>query len=204
MNWRPSRRRSRAGHTPATRYFENSWKVQEITGRKKLSPGKSALLIALAISLTLGGVAASVQIVIRGNHDVGPNKISLGVGHALATSCTNNADVKTDTISQYVDDQNDFVLQQLNVSQIDTACAGQTMNLIVHLSDNGTDVNVLCDIPTTDSFNFDSTTVFVFATTGITPGAIGGGTSTWGCNNFNTGVSPVLMASISATAVQIS
>ena len=202
---------------PASRYFERARRNQlGSAGRWRFDinslgrPKNQILALLLGVSLAVGGVAASVAITIYGNNSTVAGQLSLGVGQAVATSCDQNTNVHTDTIGTYVDTYTDFVLQQVNVSQVDPNCGGKLMNLVLRIN-NGQDVNLTCQLPSSTSFsgattNFSLAT-FEFATNTITTNT---GNYIYGCTTGLYAVNPTaaiqyptLLASIAASAVQI-
>ena len=167
-------------------------------------PRNQILGLLLAASLAVGGVAASLQITVYGNRSSVPGQLSLGVGQAIATSCDKNTQVHTDTIGNYVDDPyGDFILQQVNVSQVDPNCGGKLMTLVVRLSPNGSDINLNCSLPASTAFG--ATSAFSLATFAFATSPVSNNGYLWGCStdaptSFSNGV---YLASIAATAVQI-
>jgi hypothetical protein len=196
---------------PASMYFERARSVAYGMPQKHDSPLRTLrnprnqiLAFALAASLAVGGVAASVAITIYGNNSTVAGQLSLGVGQAIATSCDQNTNVHTDTIGNYVDSPySDFILQQVNVSQVDPNCGGKLMNLVVKLYPNGSDLNLNCSLPASTAFG--ATSAFSLATFAFATSAVSNSGYLWGCttgatNSFSNGV---YLASIAATAVQI-
>jgi len=196
---------------PASLYFERARNAayglppkQDFRLQSLRKPRNQILAFALAASLAVGGVAASVAITIYGNNSTVAGQLSLGVGQAIATSCDQNTNVHTDTIGNYVDSPySDFILQQVNVSQVDPNCGGKLMNLVVKLN-GATDVNLTCQLPASNNFsgatsNFSLAT-FAFATSAISNSGYLYGCSTGATTSFSNGV---YLASIAATAVQI-
>lgn len=158
------------------------------------------ILLIVASSLTITGVAASVAITIRGNNSTVDNQLSLGVGQARAISCETSSTLSVDTTSQWDDNLGDFTLQRLDVSKVDPSCGGKELTLVVDML-NSPNVNVVCNLPASNaisgvsSSNYSQAT-FVFATSAFTPSLTG----QYACGTFSY---PLYMASISATAVQI-
>jgi hypothetical protein len=164
---------------------------------------KQIALLIIAVLLTVSGVAASVAITIRGNNSTQDGVVSLGVGKAVATSCDTTTTIKTDTTSQYDDTYTDFILQRLDVYNVDPTCGGKDLNLVVNIS-GGSDVNVTCHLPASNSFSGWTTSQytqasFIFTTAAFTTTAIGQTT----CNSGGYIGYPVYMASIASTLVQI-
>jgi hypothetical protein len=196
MRWRRNRDDP---HLPITAFLEQSI-VNRSTKRDGAKPFpklqrrtlQQSILFALAITLTVSGVVASVGITIFGNSSTQENVISLGVGKAQAISCNNETDVKTDTISQWDDNLGDFTLQRVNVSGIQSSCVNQAMTLVINMS-SGPDLNVTCALPATGSVYTQGT--FVFTTSAFTSSG-----SQYGCGSFSY---PLYMASISAAAIEI-
>ena len=162
------------------------------------------MALALAASLAVGGVAASVAITIYGNNSTVAGQLSLGVGQAVATSCDQSTNVHTDTIGNYIDTPyTDFILQQVNVSQVDPNCGGKLMNLVIRLN-GASDVNLTCQLPASNNFsgattNFSLAT-FAFATSAVSNNGLLYGCSTGTTTSISNGV---YLASIAASAVQI-
>ena len=163
------------------------------------SPKNQLVAVIVAGSIAISGVAAAVAITIYGNNSTTPGQLSLGVGQAVATTCTGNTNVHTDTIGNYVDTYTDFVLQQVNVTQVDPNCGGKLMNLVVRLNSTSS-LSLNCQLPASNSFsgattNFSLAT-FAFATATVTSSGL-----LYGCSG---GIAyPVYLASIGATALQI-
>jgi len=161
-------------------------------------PRNQLIALVLASGLAVGGVFATIQITIYGNNSTVAGQLSLGVGQAIATSCDQSTNVHTDTIGNYVDNPYyDFILQQVNVSQVDPNCGGKLMNLVIRLN-NAPDVNLSCNLPASNAFspNTFSQATFAFATSSITTSSL-----LYQCSN---GVpNGTYLASIAASAVQI-
>lgn len=201
---------------PASRYFERARRNQfGSAGRWRFDinslgrPKNQILALLLGVSLAVGGVAASVAITIYGNNSTTPGQLSLGVGQAVATSCDQNTNVHTDTIGTYVDTYTDFVLQQVNVSQVDPNCGGKLMNLVLRIN-NGQDVNLTCQLPASTAFQSGVTTNFSLATFEFATNAVTTNGYVWGCTSATYAINPTaaiqyptLLASIAASAVQI-
>jgi hypothetical protein len=203
-------RRSGYRPLPSSRYFTNSYAGLSNKGSKlfKIRSTQQVIALVLAAALTASGVAASVAITLRGNNSTQDGVVSLGVGQAVANSCDTTTTTKTDTVSQYVDTYTDFVLQQLNVYNVDPGCGGKAMTLVVRMTSGG-DVNLTCSLPasnaisglTTSTYNLAT---FIFTTTSTyTTSAVG----QYFCGNASNLIpyspTPKYMASIAATAVQI-
>jgi hypothetical protein len=199
---------------PSSKYFSNSYSGLKHIERKgsrflRVRTTQQLLALIIAAALTTSGVAAAVAITLRGNNSTQDGVVSLGVGQAIANSCDNNSTTKTDTISQYVDTYTDFVLQQLNVYNVDPNCGGKVMNLVVRMTPNGNDVNLTCTLPASNAISGFATSqynlaTFIFTTSSTyTTSAIG----QYFCGNASNVIpyspTPKYMASIAATAVQI-
>jgi len=197
MRWK---RRKNDPHLPIASFLEQSLIARRQSKQNGRSPASArgrtlqqGIFFALAIALTVSGVAASVAITIRGNSSTQPNVISLGVGQALATSCNSDTSIKTDTISQWDDTYGDFTLQRVDVSGVQSSCQNHAMTLVINMS-SGSDLNVTCSLPATGA-NVYTQGTFVFATQAFSSTG-----SEYGCPSFSY---PLYMASISAAAVQI-
>ena len=197
MRWR---RRGNDPHLPIDAFLNqsiigrgNSPQAQRSTISFHGRTLQQSVLFALAVALTVTGVVASVGITIRGNSATEPNVISLGVGQAQANSCNNSTAVKTDTISQWDDDKNDFILQRVDVTGVQSSCQNNAMTLIIDM-DTGADLNVTCALPASGA-NVYTQGTFVFTTQ-----AFSNTGSQYGCPSFS---DSLYMASISAAAVQI-
>ena len=191
---------------PASLYFERA-RSGVYGSRREFSFGFSSLTspknqlvaVVVAASLAISGVAAAVAITIYGNNSTVAGQLSLGVGQAVATTCTQNTAVHTDTIGNYVDTYTDFVLQQVNVTQVDPNCGGKLMNLVVRLNATSS-LSLNCQLPASTAFS-GATTNFSLATFAFSTSSI---TTTSLLYSCSTGVSyPVYLASIAATALQI-
>jgi hypothetical protein len=200
------------GSDPASHYFQRSlrvhgWEHLRASSSKSFNfnllrrPKSQVTALALAISLAVGGVAASVAISIYGNNSNVAGQISLGVGQAVATSCDADTNIHTDTIGNYVDTYTDFVLQQVNITQLDPNCGGKLLNLVVKLN-GANDVNLTCLLPASNSFGGGSTAAFSQATFAFATSSIVTNSLLYQCPNATIAV-PVYLASISATALQI-
>ena len=199
---------------PSSKYFSNSYSGLKHIERKgsrflRVRTTQQLLALIIAAALTTSGVAAAVAITLRGNNSTQDGVVSLGVGQAIANSCDNNSTTKTDTISQYVDTYTDFVLQQLNVYNVDPNCGGKVMNLVVRMTPSGNDVNLTCTLPASNAISGFATSqynlaTFIFTTTSTyTTSAIGQYFCGNGSNVIPYSPTPKYMASIAATAVQI-
>jgi len=194
---------------PASMYFERARSAAYgRPARSKLNlgsfrkPRTQIMAFALAASLAVGGVAASVAITIYGNNSTVAGQLSLGVGQAVATSCDQSTNVHTDTIGNYIDSYSDFILQQVNVSQVDPNCGGKLMNLVIKLN-NASDVNLTCQLPASNNFS-GATTNFSLATFAFATGAVSSSGLLYGCTSATSSIAtPVYLASIAASAVQI-
>jgi hypothetical protein len=164
-------------------------------------PRNQIIALLVAASLAVGGVAASVAITIYGNNSTVAGQLSLGVGQAVATSCDQSTNVHTDTIGNYLDYYSDFILQTINVSQVDPNCGGKLMNLVIKLN-GANDVNLSCQLPA--STNFGATASFSQATFAFSTGAVSNNGLLYGCTTVSSYIAtPVYLASIAASAVQI-
>ena len=164
---------------------------------------KQVALLLTASLLTVTGVAASVAITLRGNNSTQDGVVSLGIGNAVATSCDTSTTVKTDTTSQYTDTYTDFILQRLDVYNVDPNCGNKDLNLVVKLNATS-DVNLTCRLPASNAFSGWTTSqytqaTFIFTTAAFTTTSLG----QYPCNANGYIQYPVYMASIAATAIQI-
>ncbi len=165
-------------------------------------PRNQIIALLVAASLAVGGVAASVAITIYGNNSSVPGQLSLGVGQAVATSCDQSTNVHTDTIGNYLDSYSDFILQTINVSQVDPNCGGKLMNLVIKLN-GANDVNLSCQLPASTNFS-GVTSNFSQATFAFSTGAVSSNGLLYGCTTVSSYITtPVYLASIAASAVQI-
>ena len=163
------------------------------------SPKNQLVALLVAASLAISGVAAAVAITIYGNNSTVAGQLSLGVGQAVATTCTQNTAVHTDTVGTYVDTLTDFVLQQVNVTQVDPNCGGKLMNLVVRLNATSS-LSLNCQLPASTNFS-GATTNFSLATFAFTTSSLTSSGLLYSCSS---GVAyPVNLASIAATALQI-
>jgi hypothetical protein len=169
--------------------------------RFKGVPLRTGMLL-LALSLTIGGVAASVAMTIYGNSSTTPNQVSLGVGQASANSCETTGDqLYTDTVGKYDDTQTAFVLEQINVHGLDAACAGKALTLVIHPT-SGSDATLTCTLPATSAVSPASYNLatFIFATSSSATGASG----QYVCSSSGNTISyPYLLASVANSAVSI-
>jgi hypothetical protein len=205
MKFRSFKRRA----LPSAKYFANDFGGH---GRSRYAnswrarPAQQIVALAVAAALTTSGVAAAVAITLRGNNSTEDGVISLGVGQAVATSCDKTTTTKTDTISQYVDSYSDFILQRLEVYNVEPTCEGRDMNLVVNMS-SGANVDLTCKMPASNSFSGWTTSqynqaTFIFTTAAFTTTAVG----QYSCNAngyIPYSPTPMYMASISAVAVQL-
>jgi hypothetical protein len=169
--------------------------------RFKGFPLRTGLLL-LALSLTIGGVAASVAMTLYGNSSTTPNQVSLGVGQAAANSCETTGDqLYTDTVGKYDDTQTAFVLEQINVHGLDPNCAGKALTLVIHPT-SGNDATLTCTLPATSAVSPTSYSqaTFIFATSANATAASG----QYVCSSAgNTIYYPYLLASVANSAVSI-
>jgi hypothetical protein len=157
---------------------------------------QQSVLFFLAIAITVSGVAASVAITIKGNSYNGEdNIVSLGVGKAQATSCNNSTAVKVDTISQWDENAEDFLLSRVDVSGVQPSCATHAMTMVIAFESPTPDLTVSCNLPDT-STAFNAGGSFVFPTSDTYTASA----SQYLCPNFSSGL---LMSKIAAAAVEI-
>jgi hypothetical protein len=201
-SWKSHRR-----DLPSARYFDGSFK----SNSNRISPkfkGRSLqqiILLVFIAALTTTGVAASVSITLRGNNSNQDGVISLGVGHANTSSCDTGTTTKSDTLSQYDDTAGDFLLNQINVYNVDPNCGGKILNLVIQM-DGGGDINLACNLPASNAISGLTSSQYNMATFIFSTSSTFATTATgqYYCGSSgNLIASNKLMASISATAIQI-
>ena len=194
------RRKAVAQNDSAMNYFFDNFDDQKIALQVQShgSKRKPMALIAIWAVLSLSGVAAAVAITVTGNSGA-PGQVSLAVGKADTVACDTQSGVNTDTISSWSNSYTDFTLQKVNLSNIDATCAGKTMTLVLYLN-NSTSQSLICSLPATIAAAVTySQATFTFATASFTTSSI----NEWPCTSIALIPTPVYMASLAGTAVQI-
>jgi hypothetical protein len=194
------RRKDVAQNDSAMNYFFDNFADQKIAPqvRSHDSKRKPMVLVAIWAALSLTGVAAAVAITVTGNSG-STGQVSLAVGHAPTVACDTQNGVNTDTISSWSNSYTDFTLQKVNLTNIDSTCAGKTMTLVLYLN-NSTSQSLTCSLPATIAAGVTySQATFTFATASFATSSI----NEWPCTSVNLIPTPVYMASIAGTAVQI-
>ena len=169
----PSEKRS----LPLTELFGTSGKSggKQLSRRNSLRSQKRTtwqiFVIFMGIVISSSGIFAAVAIAIRGNTG-GDGTVSFGVGKASADTCDTNF-VKTDTTSTWFDNQDNFMIGRVDVSNVANTCAGKTMTLVMNYST--VDQSYTCVLPATSS-TFNDTTfslaTFIFVSSSITTNSI--------------------------------
>jgi hypothetical protein len=181
-------------------YFFDNFDDQKIApmARSHDPKRKPIVLIAIWAALSLTGVAAAVAITVTGNSG-SPGQVSLAVGKAPTVACDTVNGVNTDTISSWSNSYTDFTLQKVNLSNVDATCAGKTMTLVLYLN-NSTSQSLTCSLPATIAASVTySQATFTFATSSFATSSV----NEWPCTTVNLIPTPVYMASLAGTAVQI-
>jgi hypothetical protein len=195
------RRKDVAQNDSAMNYFFDNFSDQKFASNQhsRRPKQKPFVLIAIWAALSLTGVAAAVAITVTGNSG-SSGQVSLAVGHAPTVACDTQNGVNTDTISSWSTVSSDFTLQKVNISNVDSTCAGKTLTLVLYL-DNSTAQSLTCALPTTfaSSRVIYSQATFTFATNSFTTSSI----NEWSCTSINLITVPIYMASLAGTAVQI-
>jgi len=194
------RRKDVAQNDSAMSYFFDSFDDQKIApkARSHDPKRKPIVLIAIWAALSLTGVAAAVAITVTGNSG-SPGQISLAVGKAPTVACDTQSGVNTDTISSWSNSYTDFTLQKVNLSNVDATCAGKTLTLVLYLN-NSTSQSLTCSLPATIAASVTySQATFTFATASFATSSV----NEWPCTTVNLIPTPVYMASLAGTAVQI-
>ena len=194
------RRKDVAQNDSAMSYFFDSFDDQKIApkARSHDPKRKPIVLIAIWAALSLTGVAAAVAITVTGNSG-SPGQVSLAVGKAPTVACDTVNGVNTDTISSWSNSYTDFTLQKVNLSNVDATCAGKTMTLVLYLN-NSTSQSLTCSLPATIAASVTySQATFTFATSSFATSSV----NEWPCTSVTLIPTPVYMASLAGTAVQI-
>jgi len=194
------RRKDVAQNDSAMSYFFDNFDDQKIApmARSHDPKRKPIVLIAIWAALSLTGVAAAVAITVTGNSG-SPGQISLAVGKAPTVACDTQSGVNTDTISSWSNSYTDFTLQKVNLSNVDATCAGKTLTLVLYLN-NSTSQSLTCSLPATIAASVTySQATFTFATASFATSSV----NEWPCTTVNLIPTPVYMASLAGTAVQI-
>ena len=166
----PSEKRS----LPLTDLFGAKAGTSVQRGRAIRSQKKSTwqiFLIFMGIIISSSGIFAAVAIAIRGNTG-GDGTVSFGVGKAAAETCDTNF-VRTDTTSTWFDNQDNFMIGRVDVSNVANTCAGKTMTLVMNYST--TDQSYTCILPATSAAFNDTTfslATFIFVSSSITTNSI--------------------------------
>jgi len=201
------RRKDVAQNDSAMNYFFDNFADQEIAEygynrapkRSRISPRNPIILVLIWAVLSFTGVAAAVAITVRGNSG-SAGEVSLAVGHAPTVACDTQSGVNTDTISSWSTTYTDFTLQRVDLTNVDSTCAGKTLTLVLYLN-NSTSQSLTCALPSTiavASANFSLAT-FTFATASYATSSV----SQWPCTSLGLIPTPIYMASLAGTAVQI-
>ena len=166
--------------------------------RSRVSPRNPIILVLIWAVLSFTGVAAAVAITVKGNSG-SAGEVSLAVGHAPTVACDTQSGVSTDTISSWSTTYSDFILQKVDLTNVDSTCAGKTLTLVLYLN-NSTSQSLTCALPSTiaASVNYALAT-FTFATASYATSSI----SQWPCTTLGLVTTPLYMASLAGTAVQI-
>ena len=194
------RRKDVAQNNSAMSYFFDNFDDQKMATKSRShgSKRKPLVLIAIWAVLSLTGVAAAVAITVTGNSG-SPGQVSLAVGKAPTVACDTETGVNTDTISSWSNSYTDFTLQKVELSNVDATCAGKTMTLVLYLN-NATSQSITCSLPATIAAStIYSQVKFTFATTSFATTAI----NQWPCTTISLIPTPIYMASLAGTAVQI-
>jgi len=194
------RRKDVAQNDSAMSYFFDNFDDQKIApmARSHDPKRKPIVLIAIWAALSLTGVAAAVAITVTGNSG-SPGQVSLAVGKAPTVACDTVNGVNTDTISSWSNSYTDFTLQKVNLSNVDATCAGKTLTLVLYLN-NSTSQSLTCSLPATIAASVTySQATFTFATSSFATSSV----NEWPCTSVTLIPTPVYMASLAGTAVQI-
>jgi len=194
------RRKDVAQNNSAMSYFFDNFDDQKIAPKVRSHDPKRKPIVLIAIwaGLSLTGVAAAVAITVTGNSG-SPGQVSLAVGKAPTVACDTLNGVNTDTISSWSNSYTDFTLQKVNLSNVDATCAGKTLTLVLYLN-NSTSQSLTCSLPATIAANVTySQATFTFATSSFATSSV----NEWPCTSVTLIPTPVYMASLAGTAVQI-
>ena len=201
------RRKDVAQNDSAMNYFFDNFDDQEITQysynrapkRSRISARNPIVLVLIWAILSFTGVAAAVAITVRGNSG-SAGEVSLAVGHAPTVACDTQSGVSTDTISSWSTTYTDFTLQRVDLSNVDSSCAGKTLTLVLYLN-NSTSQSLTCALPSTFAVQsvIYSQATFTFATASYATSSV----SQWPCTSLGLITTPIYMASLAGTAVQI-
>ena len=200
------RRKDVAQNDSAMNYFFDNFDDQEITQysfkrapkRSRISARNPIVLVLIWAILSFTGVAAAVAITVRGNSG-SAGEVSLAVGHAPTVACDTQSGVSTDTISSWSTTYTDFTLQRVDLTNVDSTCAGKTLTLVLYLN-NSTSQSLTCALPATIAANVNySLATFTFATASFATSSV----SQWPCTTLGLITNPIYMASLAGTAVQI-
>ncbi len=194
------RRKDVAQNDSVMNYFFDNFDDQKIVPKVRSHDSKRKPIVFIAIwaLLSLTGVVAAVAITVTGNSG-SPGQVSLAVGKADTIACDTQTGVNTDTISSWSDTYTDFALVKVNLSNVDATCAGKTLTLVLYLN-NSTSQSLTCSLPATIAASVPySQATFTFATASFTTSSI----YEWPCTSVNLIPTPVYMASLAGTAVQI-
>ena len=194
------RRKDVAQSNSAMSYFFDNFDDQKIAPKLRSHDPKRKPIVLIAIwaGLSLTGVAAAVAITVTGNSG-SPGQVSLAVGKAPTVACDTLNGVNTDTISSWSNSYTDFTLQKVNLSNVDATCAGKTLTLVLYLN-NSTSQSLTCSLPATIAASVTySQATFTFATSSFATSSI----NEWPCTSVTLIPTPVYMASLAGTAVQI-
>jgi len=194
------RRKDVAQNNSAMSYFFDNFDDQKIAPKVRSHDPKRKPIVLIAIwaGLSLTGVAAAVAITVTGNSG-SPGQVSLAVGKAPTVACDTQSGVNTDTISSWSNSYTDFTLQKVNLSNVDATCAGKTLTLVLYLN-NSTSQSLTCSLPATIAASVTySQATFTFATSSFATSSV----NEWPCTTVNLIPTPVYMASLAGTAVQI-
>jgi len=194
------RRKDVAQNNSAMSYFFDNFDDQKIAPKVRSHDPKRKPIVLIAIwaGLSLTGVAAAVAITVTGNSG-SPGQVSLAVGKAPTVACDTLNGVNTDTISSWSNSYTDFTLQKVNLSNVDATCAGKTLTLVLYLN-NSTSQSLTCSLPATIAASVTySQATFTFATSSFATSSV----NEWPCTSVTLIPTPVYMASLAGTAVQI-
>ena len=186
------RRKDFAQNDSAMNYFFDNFADQKFDRieRSHDPKRKPIVLIAIWAALSLTGVAAAVAITVTGNSGA-PGQVSLAVGKAGTVACDTQNGVNTDTISSWSTTYTDFTLQKVNLSNVDSTCAGKTMTLVLYLN-NSTAQSLTCSLPATIAAGVTySQATFTFATASFATSSV----NEWPCTPITLTSNPVYMAS---------
>ena len=164
---------------------------------KDKSLAAKVVVITLGLVLSLGGVSAAVEILVRGNSSTTDGVVSLGVGQAVANTCDTTT-VNTDTTSRWYDSYETFMIEKVELWGVDEACATKTLTLVMNYSSPHPDQTYTCILPTTSLIaGTYSQATFAFATSSFAT------TSTYYRCSLTTNLTLTTTSILAGTGVQI-